>query len=294
MIINDPENAYVPLKWTECVNSTYTDFKKLFNIYGGYGGIQVIGHKNLYLLKDLLSNVSLRRLKEDVLDLPPKVYIEEFVELSSEQKKLYENVSDGIMCELDLLDHVPSVIEEIAINTRLRQITSFPGMISSDVTDSAKLDRMCELVEEIVSQGDKVLVLSSFKGAVLEASKRLKEYNPVICTGDTPDFMIEQNKKDFDEIKNCYVMCATWQKMGTGHTLSSANYVIFIDTPWTYADFEQASDRIYRIGQNKSVFIITLIAKDTYDERVQEILNTKKEISGYIVDDKFMDKFLSE
>lgn len=74
--------------------------------------------------------------------------------------------------------------------------------------------------------------------------------------------------------------------MGTGHTLTSANYCIFVDTPWTQADFDQASDRIYRIGQNKKVTIITLIAKDTYDERVQEILINKECLSSYLVDNK--------
>lgn len=74
--------------------------------------------------------------------------------------------------------------------------------------------------------------------------------------------------------------------MGTGHTLTAANYAIFIDTPWTDADFQQASDRIYRIGQNKRVLIITLITKDTYDERVQEILDRKEMLSTYLVDGK--------
>ena len=66
----------------------------------------------------------------------------------------------------------------------------------------------------------------------------------------------------------------------------TANYAIFIDTPWTDADFKQTADRIYRIGQNKHTFIITLITKDTYDERVQEIIDNKETISGYLIDNK--------
>lgn len=72
--------------------------------------------------------------------------------------------------------------------------------------------------------------------------------------------------------------------MGTGLTLTEANYVIFIDTPFTRASFDQACDRINRIGQNKPMFFITLIAKDTYDERVQEIIDTKKLMSDYVLD----------
>jgi SNF2 family DNA or RNA helicase len=85
-------------------------------------------------------------------------------------------------------------------------------------------------------------------------------------------------------------MLCTWQKMGIGHTLTAANYVIFVDTPWTDADFQQCADRIYRIGQNKKCFIITLITKGTYDERVQEILEKKECLSGYLIDNKETDK----
>lgn len=72
--------------------------------------------------------------------------------------------------------------------------------------------------------------------------------------------------------------------MGTGVTLTKASYIIFVDTPWTDAEFQQCADRIYRIGQSKNVCIITLVAKDTYDERVLEILERKEILSDYILD----------
>ena len=95
-------------------------------------------------------------------------------------------------------------------------------------------------------------------------------------------YLVDHFKFEWDD--NCKVMICTWQKMGTGHTLTSANYCIFVDTPWTDADFQQSADRIFRIGQNKHVFIITLITKNSYDERVQEILDKKKCLSGYLID----------
>ena len=286
IIMNVPENSFVALKWTGNTNSTYTEFKRTFNVVGGFGGVQVIGHKNLDLLQQLIASCSLRRRKEDVLDLPDKTYQIEYVELLPQQQKLYDDVSEGILAELDKLDHIPTTMEEITINMRRRQITAYPGSLSSDVTCSAKLDRLEELVEEITNQGDKVLIFNSFKSAADEEYKRLEKYNPVLCTGAQPDDIIAINKNTFKEDDSCKVMIATWQKMGTGHTLTPANYCIFVDTPWTQADFDQASDRIYRIGQNKKVTIITLIAKDTYDERVQEILINKECLSSYLVDNK--------
>ena len=290
VIMNVPENAFVPLKWTGNTNSAYTAFKHMYNVYGGFGGKQVIGYKNLDVLQDLISSCSLRRLKEDVLDLPAKTYKTEYVEMSNEQRQVYESVESGIATELDLLDHKPTIMEEITINMRLRQVTAYPGAVSSSTTKSAKLDRLCELVNDIVSQGDKVVVFGTFKSAVKEAYNRLKEYNPVICTGDNTDSEINASKKIFEQDDKCKVFVATWQKMGTGHTLTSANYLIFIDTPWTRADYDQATDRIYRIGQKKHVFVTTLVTKGTYDERVLEIVEKKEVLSGYLVDDKFRER----
>ena len=284
LIMNNPENAYVSLKWTENIKCNFTEFKRMYNVYGGFGGVQVVGYKNLDILQDLILSCSLRRRKDDILDLPDKTYIVDYVELGKEQKELYDKVADGILAELNLLDHIPSIIEELTINMRLRQITAFPGILSSEVTKSAKLDRLCELVDEITSQNDKVLIFNTFKSAAKEEFKLLENYGALLCTGDQTEDEINHNKELFEKDDSKKVMIATWQKMGTGHTLTSANYCIFVDTPWTDADFQQASDRIYRIGQNKKVTIITLITKDTYDERVKDILERKESLSGYIID----------
>lgn len=286
IIMNVPENSFVPLKWTDNTVSTFGQFKRTYNVYGGFGGVQVIGYKNLELLQDLLKHCSLRRLKSEVLDLPDRVYKTEYVELKSEQQELYNTVCDGISSELDKLDHKPTIMEEITINMRLRQITASPSIVSTTVTQSAKLDRLEELVDEIVSQGDKVVVFCSFKGTASEAFSRLHKYKPLLTTGDTKESDVISNKTLFQTDSSRKVFIGTWQKCGTGITLTAANYLIFVDTPWTDADFKQCSDRIYRIGQTKPSFVITLVAKDTYDERVKQIVDAKECLSGYLVDNK--------
>jgi SNF2 family DNA or RNA helicase len=80
------------------------------------------------------------------------------------------------------------------------------------------------------------------------------------------------------------IFLGTWSKCGTGITLTKASYMIFLDTPWTNSAYEQAQDRIYRIGTNKSVFIYNLIASGTIDERVLEIVTDKKYLSDYVID----------
>ena len=284
VIMNKPEDAYVPLKWTDNVSCNYTQFKNMFNVYGGFGGVQVVGYKNLNILQDLIKSCSLRRLKKDVLDLPERTFVTERVDMGKEQQDLYNQVAEGIAKELDLLPGKPTIIQELTINMRLRQITAYPGIVSTAVTKSAKLERLEELVETIVSQGDKVVVFNTFKGAAYVEKDLLSQYNPVICTGDQDDDEINMHKYTFMNDPTCKVMIATWQKMGTGHTLTAASYMIFIDTPWTQADFSQASDRIYRIGQKNACTIITLITNDSYDERVAEILDRKEQLAGYLTD----------
>lgn len=284
VIMNKPEDAYVPLKWTDNVSCNYTQFKNMFNVYGGFGGVQVVGYKNLNILQDLIKSCSLRRLKKDVLDLPERTFVTERVDMGKEQQDLYNQVAEGIAKELDLLPGKPTIIQELTINMRLRQITAYPGIVSTAVTKSAKLERLEELVETIVSQGDKVVVFNTFKGAAYVEKDLLNQYNPVICTGDQDEDEINMYKHTFMNDPTCKVMIATWQKMGTGHTLTAASYMIFVDTPWTQADFNQASDRIYRIGQKNACTIITLITNDSYDERVAEILDRKEQLAGYLTD----------
>lgn len=286
IVTSHPEDCYVPLKWTGNTSSTYGQFKSLYNIYGGYNNVEIMGHKNLEMLKELLGVCALRRTKEQMLDLPPKNYLLEYVEMSKEQSDLYGKVQGFVLEELDKLDHKPTIIEEITINMRLRQITSCPSMLSTSVSKSAKLDRCEEMVENIVSQGDKVVVFSNFKDTVYEMEKRLSKYSPLIGTGDMQDALFSYNVNQFQTTDTNKVFIGTWQKCGTGITLTSASYMIFIDTPWTDSDFQQACDRIYRIGQKKPVIIYTLITKDTYDERVQEIIERKGDLANAIVDDE--------
>ena len=207
IIMNSPENAYVPLKWTNNIGSNYSQFKGMFNEYGGFAGKQVIGYKNLDILQDLIAQCSLRRLKSEVLDLPAKTYKIEYVEMGTAQQALYDEVEKGIAAELDLLpDKNLTVLQELAINLRLRQITAFPGILSTEVTSSAKLDRLEELAENIIAQGDKFVVFCTFKGAVSEVANRLAQYNPIICTGDEDDLTIDKNKDIFQNDPKCKVM----------------------------------------------------------------------------------------
>jgi len=125
-----------------------------------------------------------------------------------------------------------------------------------------------------------------FKQPLIELVDKLKDYNPLLCTGDIADTIISENVDKFQNDEKYKVMLCTTAKMGTGLTLTAASYAIFLNTPYTYAEYEQCMDRIHRIGANKSVFIYNLICKDTVDERVKEIVDNKEMISDFIIDNK--------
>jgi SNF2 family DNA or RNA helicase len=207
------------------------------------------------------------------------------------QRKFYEDIKEGIIDEVDKVKLCPDTV--LGMVLRLRQATACPSILSSTPIPSSKIDRCCDLCEQIVSEGNKVVVFSTFKQTVEEISKRLQEYNPLIGTGDIPDEIISSNIDKFQNCDDSKVFIGTWQKCGTGFTLNAATYMIFLDTPWTDGAFQQACDRIHRIGSNRPVFIYNLVCNDTIDEKVLEIVQDKAALSDFIVDNEISTKSLA-
>lgn len=281
LLLNNPLDAYVPLKWIGAEHSTYTNFKCHYTQYGGLFGNEFIGYKNVDDLKDQIASVSLRRT-DDILDLPDKNFIDEELEMSDLQSKFYQNIVDGIFDEIDKVELKRTNI--LALVSRLRQATACPSILTTSSVPSVKQDRCCELVESITGNGNKVVIFSTFKQTVAELAEKLKVYNPLICTGDISDSVISANVDRFQQDPNCKVFIATWQKCGTGITLNAANYGIFLDTPFTSGQYEQCWKRIHRIGSKKPIFVYNLITKNTFDERVKYLVDSKAVISDYVVD----------
>jgi SNF2 family DNA or RNA helicase len=282
ILMNNPLDAYVPLKWIGVEKSTVTTFKNQYCEFGGFGGYEIIGFKNLNLLKNQLETCSLRRTK-DLLDLPPKNVINEFVELSEEHRAFYDSVKDGVKSECDKVELNSANI--LALTTRLRQATSCPSVLTSTPIFSSKLERAIDLVDEIVGNGDKVVIMSTFKEPVYLLQEALKKYNPLIGLGDLKDSEVSNNIDLFQNEEKYKVFIGTTSKVGTGITLTRARYMICIDSPWTAALQEQVEDRIHRIGSTQPVFIYRLIADNTIDVMVSKLLEKKKAISDFIVDD---------
>lgn len=281
--LNNPLDLYLPLKWAGFEDHSYYAYKQHYCVMGGFGGKEIVGYKNLDELRTMMATVMLRRTKGDVLDLPPKVHVNEYVELTPEQKKLYKEVKEQIVDNLDKIKLSPDPLSEML---RLRQVTGYPGLISSSVVTSAKMDRLEEIIEDIVESGEKAIIYSQWSEMTNYIRNRLKRFNPAYITGEVKaeERMAEVNRLQTDP--NCKIIIGTIGAMGTGLTLTAAQTVIFMDEPWNRGIKDQAEDRAHRIGTTGTVRIVTLITKDTVDEGVYNLVQKKGRMADLIIDGK--------
>ena len=151
---------------------------------------------------------------------------------------------------------------------------------------------MVEIIYEVVNNGGKVIVFSNWAKVIEPAAELLETYNPACITSQVQDK--DKLIREFKENPKCRVILGTIGCLGTGFTLNEANTVIFLDEPWTSADKQQAEDRCHRIGTKGTVNIITLLCKDTIDEKVHKIVNSKQALSNQVVDNKKLFKEIME
>lgn len=283
LITNNPLSAYVPLSWTGNDQSILTAYKSQYCNFGGFKNAQVIGFKNLEVLQEEISNCSLRRTLDQVrTDMPPKTVTLEVLEPDDDQRKFYEAIKEGVKEEADKI--VLKSANLLALTTRLRQATACPSILTTQKISSCKVERCVELIQELTSQGEKVVVLSVFKETLNELAAKLDQFRFSINTGDTPDAVVASNVARFQDDPKEQVFAGTWGKIGTGWTLNAASYLICLDTPYTAAMFDQGTDRIWRVNNDRPAFITVLLCGDTIDERVQQIIERKKELGEYLVD----------
>ena len=292
LIINDCISAYCPLYFTGNDHATLTNFKAQYCEFGGFGGREVIGYKNLEILKDELDHCSIRRTFKDVRgDMPTKTIDYELVELDDRHRKFYEAIKNGVKEEADKIELNPNNL--LALTTRLRQATSCPTVLTTENIKSSKLERAAELAEDLLDSGEKVIIMSHFKESVNILKEALSKYSPLLGTGDQSEIETQKNVDDF-RFTNKNLLIGTAQKIGTGFSMPECHYMILVDMPFTASLLSQETDRIFRITSKDPVYIKILLCKDTIDEHVKEIVDDKQDLSDYIVDDKLSDKLANK
>lgn len=291
-ITSKPTDVFTPLGLIG--GHTVTSFWEwchMFCVYGGFGGKEIVGYKNIPYLKTLLQPNMLRRLKKDILDLPPKVYHVEYVENTPYQQKLYEQVSEELKQEKD---NILKSLNPMTRFLRLRQVNGSPELVDSSLvvdksylSHNAKFQRALELIDEIVESGEKVVVFSNWVEPLRTFYRFISPKYKVCCyTGTMSSDEREKHKSVFINNPNYPIMIGTFGALGTSHTLTVASNIIFLDECWNPSDQTQAEDRLVRPGQNNTVNIYSIITKDTVDDVVHNILSKKDSVAKFIVDDE--------
>jgi SNF2 family DNA or RNA helicase len=237
----------------------------------------------------------LRRTKNEVaLELPPKTEIIHRVELTQSQKELYETVRTAMDARVKsvLADKGMARSHIIVLDAllKMRQVCCHPLLLKSysiqPNADSAKLDAVLEMLDEMIPEGRRVLIFSQFTSMLklIEEALIARKVGFVKITGSTTD-----RKTPVAEFQagNVPVFLISLKAGGTGLNLTTADTVIHFDPWWNPAAEAQATDRAYRIGQDKPVFVYKLIAAGTVEERVLKMQERKKDlIDGLLGDQK--------
>lgn len=231
----------------------------------------------------------LRRLKADVLsDLPDKLEMVVHAKLEGEQAKLYEAHESRLRQSLastsdeDLKGSKIAVLAELM---KLRQICCDPRLLYEDFKKpAAKMDTICELVQNAVDNGQKVLVFSQFTSflSLIEEALDARNLAHFKITGATPKQermeLVEKFNKDATP-----VFLISLKAGGTGLNLVGASVVIHADPWWNAAAQNQATDRAHRIGQTKDVSVFKVIADGTIEERILELQEAKSDLADAVL-----------
>ena len=269
-------------------DNNFYAFKKHYCKFGGFKNKQVMGYKNLDQLQNMLDECMIRRLKSEILDLPEKNIYEEYVEMDQLQETLYTYVRESTLLEMEsMLTSANPLVQMI----RMRQATGNTWTLENSLNipqftsvRCAKLERLKDIVKERTDNGQKIIVFTNWVQVALKLKEELKEYNPQMIHGEVKTREKQIAEEEFQTNPDCKVLIGTIGSMGTGLNLTAANCVIFMDEPWTYSNFSQAIDRAHRIGTKGQIDIISLITKNTIDERIHNLILSKKNISDLVVD----------
>ncbi|MBW4549861.1 MAG: DEAD/DEAH box helicase [Aphanocapsa sp. GSE-SYN-MK-11-07L] len=244
-------------------------------------------------LKKLVEPFILRRLKTDqsiIKDLPDKLEQKQFCNLTKEQASLYAVVVKEIEGQLEEAEGIQRKGMILATLMKLKQICNHPMQFLQDGSEfsperSHKLSRLSEMSAEAISEGESLLVFTQFTeiGAALE-----RFLKPTVKTfylhGGTSAAKRQKMIGEFqDPETEPSVFILSLKAGGVGITLTKANHVFHFDRWWNPAVEDQATDRAFRIGQKKNVFVHKFVAIGTLEEKIDQMIEDKKKLAGAIV-----------
>lgn len=256
-------------------------------IFGPRRFRKIVGFRNLEDLGIRLRRFSTRVLKDECLDLPDRTFQTEFVELTVEQRTIYDNLKTKFIAELKNGGFV-SVTSALQATIRFQQIVSgFVHDTESDTFRRISSNRLQHLIDLLDRLGEKAIVWCNFVPDVTAITSALGEIDehlfPISYFGGTPAGERIGAVETFNNNPKCrWFVCTSAASKGL--TLVAARYAIYYSRGWKLEDRLQSLDRIHRIGQTRNVTYIDLVSPGTIDERIAASLIQKQDLANKVMD----------
>ncbi|MEM6803825.1 MAG: DEAD/DEAH box helicase [Bacteroidota bacterium] len=243
--------------------------------------------------KKITAPFILRRLKSDksiIKDLPEKIEQDQFCSLTAEQAALYQNVLDT---SLEMLENSEGINRQglvLKLITALKQVCNHPKQFlkkgESDPQLSGKSLRLLTLVREILDAGEKGLIFTQYKqmgDIIKDIFKEKYGLHVPFLHGGVSRQHRDEMVENFQNLSSVPFMLLSLKAGGTGLNLTAANHVIHYDLWWNPAVEAQATDRAYRIGQEKNVQVHRFITQASFEEKIDLMLKQKKDLANLTV-----------
>jgi len=243
-------------------------------------------------LREIIQPFVLRRLKTDpsiINDLPEKTEMKVNYNLTPEQASLYAAVVSEMLEKIEASEGIERKGQILSALTKLKQICNHPALLLQDGSPlegrSGKLIRLEEMLYEALAEGDKALIFTQFAGMGAMLRGYLQEklgYEVLFLYGGTPkkkrDAMIQSFQSGGSSL-----FILSLKAGGTGLNLTAANHVFHFDRWWNPAVENQATDRVFRIGQKKNVFVHKFVCLGTLEERIDQMIEEKKALAESVI-----------
>jgi SNF2 family DNA or RNA helicase len=237
----------------------------------------------------------LRRLKIDpaiIDDLPEKIEIKQYCQLTTEQASLYQSVVDDMMEKIENSEGIERRGNVLAAMTKLKQVCNHPALLLHDRSPignrSGKIIRLEEILDEIIAEGDRVLCFTQFT----EYAEMLLPHlaarfatDVAYLHGGTPKKRRDEMVSHFQSGDGPPIFLLSLKAGGTGLNLTAANHVIHLDRWWNPAVENQATDRAFRIGQHRNVQVRKFVCTGTLEEKIDEMIEEKKALADLVIRD---------
>lgn len=276
----------------------YYSFKRRYAIWGGYENRELLGYDNLDELIALIKPYIFQCTKDQVLDLPPKIYQERFISMTKEQEKLYKQVKKDRFIAIPESEDLEFVMENVlTVHGVLQQITEGfmrykdpeKGWVLEEIMvpeNNPKIKELMSLVEEIGDSG-KCLIWCKYKYSIEAITKVLsKKYGPESIGqihGDVPKELRDSYVDEFNDSKGkIRFMVMNLATGKAGYTLNAAKYSFYYSNSFSYEQRAQSEDRNHRIGQESSVTYVDLLMEGSIDQKIKEAVENKLDLAMFV------------